>query len=84
VNNTNLFAETYNFEQAVIGTIIGTSSSSVLSDTYLDVKKLLLGRKADITALVLLRISLTDDISVDQIYTSRAPELSSGCAIKLG
>jgi hypothetical protein len=33
--------------------------------------------------MVLFRISLTDDISVDQIYTSRTPELLQGSARKV-
>jgi hypothetical protein len=35
------------------------------------------------TAMVLLRISLTDDIRVDQIYTRRTPELPQGSARKV-
>jgi hypothetical protein len=43
---------------------------------------LLFGRKANSTAVVLICISLTDDIFVVQIYTSRTPKKPSGCAIK--
>jgi hypothetical protein len=67
------FAETYNCAQALLGTITVPPASAVLSDADPDEHKLLQGRRANSTAMVLLRISLTDDISVDQIYTSRTP-----------
>jgi len=77
------FAETYNCAQALLGTITVPPASDVLSDSIPAAHKLLQGRRANSTAMVLLRISLTDDISVDQIYTSRTPELPQGSARKL-
>jgi hypothetical protein len=73
-------AEIYNCEQSLLGTIIVPPSYSVLSDTDPAEEKFLIGRKANSTPMVLHRISLTDDISVDKIFTSRSPELPSGCA----
>jgi hypothetical protein len=61
------FAETYNCAQALLSTITVTPASAVLIDADPDEHKLLQGRRANSTAMVLLRISLTDDISVDQI-----------------
>jgi hypothetical protein len=61
------FAETYNCAQALLGTITVPPALDVLSDADPDEHKLLQGRRANSTAMVLLRISLTDDISVDQI-----------------
>jgi hypothetical protein len=77
------FAETYNCAQALLGTITVPPASSVLSDADPDEHKLLQGRQANSTAMDLLRISLTDDISVDQIYTIRTPELPQGSARKV-
>jgi hypothetical protein len=76
------FAETYNFAQALLVTITVPPASAVLSDADPDEHKLLQVRRANSTAMALLRISLTDDISVDQIYTSRTPELPQGSARK--
>jgi hypothetical protein len=69
------FAETYNCAQALLGTITVPPASAVLSDADPDEHKLLQGRRANSTAMVRLRISLTNDISVDQIYTRRTTEL---------
>jgi hypothetical protein len=44
--------------------------------------KLLQGRRATSTAMVLLRISLTDYISLDQLYTCKTPEIPTGSARK--
>jgi hypothetical protein len=77
------FAETYNCAQALLGTITVPPASSVLSDADPNEHKLLQGSRANSTEMVLLRISLTDDISVDQIYTSRTPELPQGSARKV-
>jgi hypothetical protein len=76
------FAETYNCEQAFLRRIKGPPASAILSDADPDEKNLLIGRRANSTAMVLLHISLTDDISGDQKYTSRTPELPFGCARK--
>jgi hypothetical protein len=76
------FAETYNCAQALLGTINVPTSSAVLIDNNPDEKKFLMGRQANSTAMVLLSISITGDVSVDQIYTSRTPELPSGIARK--
>jgi hypothetical protein len=77
------FAETYNSAQALLGTITVPPVTAVLSDADPDKHKLLQGRRANSTAMVLLRISLTNDISLDQIYTSRTPELPRGSAGKV-
>jgi hypothetical protein len=77
------FAETYSCAQALLGTITVPPASAVLSDADPDAHKLLQGRRANSTAMDLLRISLTDDIRVDQIYTSRIPELPQGSARKV-
>jgi hypothetical protein len=77
------FAETYNCDQALLGTITVPPAPAVLSDADPDEHKLLQGRRANSTAMVLLHISLTYDISVDQIYTSRTPELPQGSAGKV-
>jgi hypothetical protein len=77
------FAETYNCAQTLLGTITVPPASAVLSDEDPDEHKLLEGRIANSIAMVLLRISLTDDISVDHIYTSRTPELPQGSARKV-
>jgi hypothetical protein len=69
------FSETYNCTQAHLGTITFLAASAVLSDADPYEHKLFQGRRASSTAMVLLRISLTDDIIVDQIYTSRTPEV---------
>jgi hypothetical protein len=76
-------AETYNCAQALLVTITAPPASAVLSDEDPDEHKLLQGRRANSTAMVFLRIFLTDDISVDQIYTSRTPELPQGSAIRV-
>jgi hypothetical protein len=62
------------------GTITVPPASAVFYDAYPDEHKLLQGRRANSTAMVLLRISLTDDTSVDPIYTRRTPELPQGSA----
>jgi hypothetical protein len=77
------FAVTYNCAQALLGTIAVPPDSDVLSDAIPDAHNLLQGRRANSTAMVLLRISLTDDLIVDQIYTSSTPELPQGSARKL-
>jgi hypothetical protein len=77
------FAETYNCAQALLGTITVPPASAVISDAEPDEHKMLHGRRANSTAMVSFRISLTDDISVDQIYTSRTPELPQGSARKV-
>jgi hypothetical protein len=56
------FAETYNCAQALLGTITVPPASAVISDADPDEHKLLQGRRANTTAMFLLRISLTDDI----------------------
>jgi hypothetical protein len=75
-------AETYICEQALLGTISVPTSSAALSDADPADKKLIMGRNANSTAMVLLRISLTDGIRVDQIYTSRRPKLTWVCGKK--
>jgi hypothetical protein len=65
-----------------LGTIKVPPASNVLSDAAADEHKLFQGRRANSKEIVILRISLTDDISVDQIYTSRTPELPQGSARK--
>jgi hypothetical protein len=72
------FAEAYNCAQALLGTIEVPPALAILSDADPDEHKLIMGRIANSTAMVLLHISLTDDISFDQIYTSKIPELPSG------
>jgi hypothetical protein len=73
------FSETCTCEQALLATISVSPFSAVLSETDPAEKELLVGRQASTTATVLKRIYLTDDKSVDQTYTSRSPELLSGC-----
>jgi hypothetical protein len=63
-----------------LGTITVPPASAVCIDPDPDEHKLLQGRRANSTAMVLLCISLTDEISVDQSYTSRTPELLQGSA----
>jgi hypothetical protein len=75
-----VIAETYNCAQALLGTLTVPPASAVLSIADPDEHKLLPGRRANNTAMVLLLISLTDDISVDQVYTNRKPELPHGSA----
>jgi hypothetical protein len=77
------FAETYNCAQALLGTINVPPASALLSDADPDEHKLLHGRRANSAAMALLRITLTYDISVDQIYTSRTPDLPQGSARKV-
>jgi hypothetical protein len=50
------FAETYNCAQALLGTITVPPASAVLSDADPDEQKLLQGRRANSTAMVLLSI----------------------------
>jgi hypothetical protein len=76
------FAETYNCAQALLGTITVQPASAVLSDADPVEHKLLKGRRAYSTAMVLLRITLKDDISVEQVYTCKTPELPSGSVRK--
>jgi hypothetical protein len=64
------FAETYNCAQAHMGTITVPPASAVLSDADPDEHKLLQGRRANSTAMVLLHMFPKDEINVDQIYTS--------------
>jgi hypothetical protein len=53
------FAETYNCKQALLGTLTVPASTDVVDPTDADEKKLFLARRANITAMCLLRISLT-------------------------
>jgi hypothetical protein len=76
------FAETYNCEQALFGTLTVPASTDVLDLTNADEKKLLLARRANSTAMCLLRISLTDKISQSALYNSKTKELFLGCAKK--
>jgi hypothetical protein len=50
------FADTYNCAQALLGTITVPPASAVLSDADPDEHKLLQGRRANSTAMVLLRV----------------------------
>jgi hypothetical protein len=76
------FPETYNCAQGLLGTNTVPPASAFLSDADPDEHKLLQGRRATSTAMVLLCISLIDDIIVDQIYTRITPELPQGSARK--
>jgi hypothetical protein len=69
------FAETNNCAQPLLVTITVPPASVVLSDADPDENKLLQCRRATGIAMVLLRLSLTDGIIVDQIYISSTPEL---------
>jgi hypothetical protein len=76
------FAETYNCAQVLLGSIKAPPASAVLSDADPDELKLLMERRANSTAVVLLRISLTKEISVGQLYICKTPERPSGSARK--
>jgi hypothetical protein len=65
------FAETYNCEQALLGTLKVPASTDVLDPTKADEKELLVARSANSTAMCLLRISLTDKISLSALYNSK-------------
>jgi hypothetical protein len=76
------FAETYNCAQTLLVTITVPPASAVISDADPDEHKLLQGRRANSKAMVLLHISLTADISVEQFHTMIAPDLPQGSASK--
>jgi hypothetical protein len=72
------FAETYNCEESLLGTITVPQANAVLSEVDPAHKKMLIGCMANSTAMVLLRICLIGDISVGVIYTSCTPEKPLG------
>jgi hypothetical protein len=76
------FAETYNCEQVLLGTLTVLESTDALDPTKADEKELLVARRANSTAMCLLRISLTDKISQSALYNSKTKYLPLGCAAK--
>jgi hypothetical protein len=76
------FAETYNCEQSLLGTLTVPSSTDGLDSPNADKKKLLLARRANSTAMWLLRISLIDKISESALYNFKTKDLPLGCAAK--
>jgi hypothetical protein len=74
------FAETYNCEQALLEKLTVPASTDVLDPTT--DKELLVARRANSTAMCLLRISLTDKISQCALYNSKTKEFPLGSAAK--
>jgi hypothetical protein len=69
------FAETYDSDQALLGNLIVPAASMALDPTTAAHKKLLDARKANSTAMCLLRISLSDKISQSALYNSKTTDL---------
>jgi hypothetical protein len=82
--NTQLlgFAETYNLEPALLGSITVPASTEKLDSTKDADKEKLAGRHAKRTAMCLLRISLTDKVSLSALYNSKTTDLPLGSAAK--
>jgi hypothetical protein len=68
-------AETNNCEQALLGTIAVPASSAKLDATKDAGKELLAARRANSTAMCLIRISLTDKVSQSALYNSKTTDL---------
>jgi hypothetical protein len=75
-------AETYIFEQALIGTLTVPASNDVLDPTQDADKILLAARRANSTAMCLLRISLMYKVSQSALYNSKTPNSPLGSAAK--
>jgi hypothetical protein len=73
------FAETYNCEQALMGSITVPPSSAGFCDTEPAEKKLLMGRNANSTAMVILHNPSQMTV---QFFTFRAPVLRLCCTRK--
>jgi hypothetical protein len=76
------FAETFNCEQALLGTLTVPSSTDKLDTTKDPDKELLAARHAYSLAMYLLRISLTDKVSQSALYNSKTTALPLGSAAK--
>jgi hypothetical protein len=76
------FAETYNCEQALLGTLKVPASTDILDSTKDADKVKLAARSANSTAMCLLRISLTDKVSQSARYNSKFPLGSASKAWK--
>jgi hypothetical protein len=76
------FAETYNCEQALLGTLKVPASPHKLDATKDADKEMLAARRANSTAMCLLRISLTDKVSQSSLYNSKTSALPLGSDAK--
>jgi hypothetical protein len=76
------FAETYSCEQALLGTLKVPASTEKLGSTKDADKDKLAARRANSTAMCLLRKSITDKISQSALYNSKTTDLPLGCASK--
>jgi hypothetical protein len=76
------FAETYNCEQALLGTLKVPASTDVLESTKDADKIKLAARRSNSTAICPLRISLTDKVSQSALYNSKTTDLPLGSAAK--
>jgi hypothetical protein len=75
------FAETYGRDQALLGTLTVPPFQLTTLDPYDPLDKILLAaRKANSTAMCLLRRSLTYQISQIALYSSKTTELPGGTA----
>jgi hypothetical protein len=76
------FTETYNCEQALLGMLKVPASTEKLASTKNADKDKLAARRANSTAMCLLRISLTDKVSQSALYNSKTTDLPLGSAAK--
>jgi hypothetical protein len=76
------FAETYNCEQALLGTLTVPASTDKLDSTKDAAKEKLAARRANSTAMCFLRISLTDKVSQSAFYNSKTTDIPLGSADK--
>jgi hypothetical protein len=76
------FADTYNCEQALPGTLKGPASTDVLDSTKDADKEKLAARRVKSTAMCLLRISLIDKVSQSALCNSKTTDLPLGSAAK--
>jgi hypothetical protein len=80
--NSLVFAEKYNFEQALLGTLTFPASTENVDSTKVADKDKLTARGSNITAMCLLRISLTDNVSRSALYNAKPTYLPLGNASK--
>jgi hypothetical protein len=75
-------AKTYNLQQEILGTVAMPKSTDALDKTQDAVKKLLLARNMNDTAMCLFNLSMTDKVSTMTLYNGKTTELPDGDAAK--
>jgi hypothetical protein len=76
-------ATTYYCKQEILGTVTIPKATDVLDETQDAVKKLLLPRKMNDTAMCLFNLSLTNKVSQMALYNGITIELPDGDAAKV-